>query len=374
MPFKNLHQGFVIRNITALFTILLIILTMSGCNFGGDKIDSNQKEINVPRFTYYFNSLKNFSGNVLVAIHGKPIYKKSFGHADLELDVKNTPDTKFRIGSLTKQFTSMAVMILVEQGKINIDDKISNYLPDLPKKWQNITVHQLLTHTSGIMHSWALTDFKQTMMLHNSIEQTIDRFRDHELVAKPGEKYQYSGVGYFLLSTLIEKVSGQSYCTFLKEEIFDKAGMPNSGCDEPEPVLKNRAMGYVTDSTGTCNAPYIYMPILTGGGNLYSTLDDLLAWDRALFNNTLITPETKNKMFTPELVDYAYGWHVTKSDSVFRTFHTGGVPGFSSLIDRYPDKGILIVILSNNVREKNPEICGEFSKLVLKEKGNNNEM
>ena len=143
--------------------------------------------------------------------------------------------------------------------------------------------------------------------------------------------------------------------------------MENSGSDVPDKIIPNRAAGYDTDSTGTYNSTYIFMPILTGGGNLYSTVDDFLKWDQSFYNNTLISIETKAKMLTTELNNYAYGWGVIKSDSLYRTSHTGGVPGGRARIDRYPDKGILVVILSNNIRRTNPEIRGDFSKLVLEE-------
>ena len=271
--------------------------------------------------------------------------------------MKNSSETKFRIGSITKQFTALAIMILQEQGKLTVTDKISDHLSNLPPDWQEITVHQLLTHTSGIMHSWALEGFRETMMLHNSIDETIDRFKNQPLVAKAGEKFQYSGVGYFILSSIIEKVSGKSYELFLEEEIFSKIGMVDTGSDDPQEIIKNRATGYNTDSTGISISTYIYMPILTGGGNLYSTVDDLSKWDRAIFKNTLISKKTKEKVFTTELNNYAYGWFVVKTDSLYRVSHGGGVPGFNALIDRYPNKGLLIVVLSNNVMNWFCRIC-----------------
>ena len=173
-----------------------------------DKANSSKEEIAFPSFDQYFNNLKNFSGNVLVAVNGKSIYEKSYGYANIELNVKNTSETKFRIGSITKQFTAMAIMILQEQGKLNVTDKLSDHIPNVPEIWKEITIHHLLTHTSGIMHSWALEGFGENMMLYTPIEEIIDKFKDQPLVGYPGEKFQYSGTGYFILSSLIEKVSG----------------------------------------------------------------------------------------------------------------------------------------------------------------------
>ncbi len=356
---------------TSLFTFVLSILLLLSCRPSKQKTehkaDSLQEEPNFSSFDQYFNNLENFSGNVLVAIHGKPIYEKSYGYANRELNVKNTAKTKFRIGSVTKQFTAMAIMILQEQGKLKVTDKLSVHLPDVPEIWKDITIQQLLTHTSGIMHAWALEGFGTHMMLYTPIEDIIEKFKAQPLVGAPGEKFEYSGTGYFILSALIEKVSGQLYENFLKEELFDKIGMTNTGADVPDLIIPNRASGYVTDSTGTYNATFIYMPILTGGGNLYSTTKDLLKWDQSFYTNALISKESKAQMFTTERNNYAYGWGVIKSDSLYRTSHAGGIPGGRARIDRYPNKGILVVVLSNNVRNTSPEVRGDFSELVLEE-------
>ena len=237
---------------------------------------AQQNEDNHPTFDEHFKNAENFSGNILVAVNGQPVFKKSYGFANLELGVNNTFETKFRIGSITKQFTSMGIMILQEQGNLNVNDKISLYLSDIPSLWEGITIQQLLTHTSGLIHTWEIEDFKETMMLHSSIEQIFDRYKVQPLLSKPGEKFHYSGVGYFMLATIIEKITKIPYEQFLKKEIFDKAGLNNTGCDNPQLILSNRASGYITDSAGVYNSTYIYIPILTGAGNLYSTIDDLL--------------------------------------------------------------------------------------------------
>jgi len=358
---KSVHKSLL------AFVIIILLSFETSKQKTEHKANSLQEELNFSSFDQYFNNLENFSGNVLVAINGTSIYEKSYGYANIELNVKNTSNTKFRIGSVTKQFTAMAIMILQDQGKLNVTDELSDHIPNVPEIWKEITIHQLLTHTSGIMHAWALEGFREHMMLYTPIENIIDKFKNQPLIGGPGEKFQYSGTGYFILSTLIEKVSGKLYENFLKDEIFDKIGMINTGADVPDLIIPNRASGYATDSTGTYNSTFIYMPILTGGGNLYSTTKDLLKWDQSFYNNALISKESKEKMFTTELNNYAYGWSVIKSDSLYRTSHAGGVPGGRARIDRYPNKGILVVILSNNIRNTNPEVSGAFSELVLEE-------
>jgi CubicO group peptidase (beta-lactamase class C family) len=360
---KSVHKS--------LLAFVIITLSLLSCETSKqkpeNKASSLQEEINFSSFDQYFNNLENFSGNVLVAVNGKSIYEKSYGYANIELKVKNTSKTKFRIGSITKQFTAMAVMILQEKGKLNVTDKLSDHIPNVPEIWKEITIHQLLTHTSGIIHSWALEGFEENMMLYTSIEDIIDKFKDQPLVGDPGEKFQYSGTGYFILSSLIEKVSGKSYEDFLKDEIFSKIEMTNSGSDVPGKIIENRASGYITDSTGMNNSTYIYMPILTGGGNLYSTTEDFLKWDQSLYNNALISKESKEKMFKPELNSYAYGWRVIKIDTLFITTHGGSVPGFLTKIWRFPNDKLLVVILSNNKRSENPETGREFVNLVHEE-------
>ncbi len=342
--------------------LVAFLFLLTPFNAGAQHQDN---EIDYPKFDQYFHDSK-FSGNVLVAVHGKPIFRKSYGYANLELNVSNTLETKFRIGSITKQFTAMAIMILQVQGKLSVRDEMGDHLSDIPEEWKGITIHQLLTHTSGLMHSWALKGFRKTMMLHNSIQQTIDRFKGQPLVGKPGEKFAYSGVGYFVLSDIIQKVSGKSYEAFLKEEVFDKIGMKNTGCDNPLKLIQNKASGYITNSSGVSNAGYIYIPILTGGGNLYSTVDDLLKWDQSFYGNKLVSKETKKMIFMPELKNYGYGWIILETEKVYRMYHSGGVPGFGAFIDRYPNKGVVIIIMSNNIQAIAKKRVS-FPKLVLKE-------
>ncbi len=173
----------------------------------------------------------NFSGVVLVVRLRERLLAQGYGLADLENNVPNALHTKFRIGSITKTFTAMAVMILAEQGKLQIDNLLSEHLPDIPDHWTGITLHHLLSNTAGIIHVWELPGFSDTMSLKATPDETIQKVVDRPLVAPPGTKYHYSGTGFFVLSRVIEKVSGQSYQTFLKEHIFDPIEMADTGCD-----------------------------------------------------------------------------------------------------------------------------------------------
>ena len=294
-----------------------------------------------------------FSGSVLIAREGRVLASKGYGMASLELGVPNTPRMKFRIGSLTKQFTAMAVMILQERGKLRVQDSVCRSVPECPPAWANVTIHHLLTHTSGIPELLSFPDFQQTMALPSPVARTVERFKTKPLEFKPGEKFKYSNSGYVLLGYIIERVTGQTYEAFLKENIFEPLKMFDTGNDRNDLIIENRAAGYVKRNEAIFNAPYIDMSIPTGGGSLYSTVEDLFLWDRALDAEKLITRNSYDAMFksyaTADWGDgSAYGWFVgrDKLDHRYMGF-LGGINGFAALIMRYPDRKVLLVILSN---------------------------
>ena len=209
-----------------------------------------------------------------------------YGMANLEHDVPNTPQTKFRLGSITKQFTAMAILILQERGKLKVEDKVKKYLPDAPKAWDEITIHHLLTHTSGIPNYTAYPEFLKTLPVRVTLKELIAKFKDKPLDFKPGEKFRYSNSGYVVLGQIIEKVSGKNYASFLKEAIFDPLGDERHGLRQRHaPILKHRASGY-TRRLGIVltNCDYLDMSIPHAAGALYSTVEDLLKWDQALYS------------------------------------------------------------------------------------------
>jgi CubicO group peptidase (beta-lactamase class C family) len=294
-----------------------------------------------------------FSGSVLIAREGKVLVSKGYGMASLELGVPNTPRMKFRIGSLSKQFTAMAVMILQERGKLKAQDPVCKYVPECPPAWAEVTLHHLLTHTSGIPELLSLPGFQQTMALPSPVGRTVERFKNKPLEFKPGEKFKYSNSGYVLLGHIIERVTGQTYGAFLKENIFEPLKMSNTGNDHNDMVIKNRAAGYVKRNDAIFNAPYIDMSIPTGGGSLYSTVEDLFLWDQALYAGRLIAKDSYDAMFksyaTADWGDgAAYGWFIGKDKSNHRYMgFVGGINGFAAQVMRYTDQKVLLVVLSN---------------------------
>lgn len=310
------------------------------------------------------NAGGDFSGSVAVTMNGEMLLAKGYGLANEELGIAATPRTKYRIGSVTKQFTSMAILILQEQGMLKVEDSLGTHLSDVPAHWAGVTLHQLLTHTSGIMHSWNLSGFAEIMMIPATLDETLVRFHDQPLLSDPGTNFAYSGVGYLLLAKVIETVSGRSYEDFLRTEIFSPLGMDDTGADTPDVILKDRASGYMLEGDVLKNARVIYIPIFTGGGNLYSTVKDLSKWDRALTALRLISPESYDAMYRPELANYAYGWHVSDRNGRREFRHGGRVPGFKAHILRLPDEHLCVIVLSNVQHAAPGQIANQLADMV----------
>jgi CubicO group peptidase (beta-lactamase class C family) len=298
---------------------------------------------------------RQFNGSVLVADKGQVIFKKGYGMANMEWNIPNAPDTKFRLGSITKQFTAMLIMQLVEQKKLKLDGKVTDYLLDYPKTTgDKITIHHLLTHTSGIPNYTSFPKFFETLSRDPfKPEAFTKQFADKPLDFEPGSKYSYSNSGYFLLGVIIEKVTGKSYADVLKENILAPAQLSNTGYDLFSPILPKRATGYEKRSGSYVNAPYLDMSIPYAAGSLYSTVEDLYRWDQALYTDKLLSASAKATMFTPFLDKYAYGWGVGKTkvgqlkDSLLVIEHGGGINGFNTIISRMPKDKQLVVLLNN---------------------------
>jgi len=295
-----------------------------------------------------------FNGSVLVVENGKVIFKKGYGLANMEWNIPNTPDTKFRLGSLTKQFTAMLIMQLVEHGKLKLESKITDYLTDYSKAaGDKITIHHLLTHTSGIPNYTYLPAYKTLNRNRYKPADFLKQFSDLPLEFEPGSAFAYSNSGYFLLGAIIEKVTGKTYEKVLQENIFTPLQMNNTGYDMFFKILPKRATGYDIWNLQYENAPYLDMSIPYAAGSLYSTVEDLALWDQALYSEKLLSASSKAIMFTPYKSDYAYGWGVYKTqiaqlkDSVEAMGHQGGVNLSNTSLIRIPKNKHLVVLLNN---------------------------
>lgn len=300
-----------------------------------------------------------FNGAVLVSEHGKVIYEKAFGLADMEWNTANQPDTKFRLGSVTKQFTSMLILQLVRQGRIRLNGKITDYLPNYPQKpGDRITIHQLLTHTSGVPDYTELPNFIRDMSRNPQNPEAIIRsFADSALLFEPGTRFSYSNSGYFLLGAIIEKVTGKAYAQVLQENIFGPLGMKNTGYDRHAPVIAKRARGYYKKFGSYENAEYVDMSVPFSSGALYSTVGDLYRWDRALYTEQLLPKETRDLLFNQYVPafegGYGYGWIIGMTplgktgNNVQTVRHDGFINGFSASILRVPSDQHLVILLNN---------------------------
>lgn len=333
-----------------LFTLFIIALLTASASLAQE--DAAQKIDGLLKNYYDYGQ---FNGAVLVAEKGKVVYKKGFGMANMEWAIPVQTDTKFRIGSVTKQFTAALVLQLVDEGRIKLDGKLSDYLTDYRKDTGGkITIHQLLNHTSGIPSYTNQPDFYPNVSRNPyGVSDFVKKHASGELEFEPGSKFAYNNSGYFLLGAIIEKVTGKSYETALKERIFEPLGMTNTGYDTHAPLLQKRAAGYEKTPAGYVNAAYLDMSLPYAAGSMYSTVEDLYKWDTALYENKIISADGKTKMFTPGLSGYGYGFIIAdrpigKSEQKTKVVqHGGGINGFNSLLTRLVDKQQTIILLDN---------------------------
>lgn len=311
----------------------------------------------------------DFSGTALVAREGHILYQRAFGSANLEWNIPNDLSTKFEIGSMTKQFTALLVLQFVNEGRIQLDGHLSDYLPYYRKDTgSRITVSQLLSHTSGVPNFTSIPGF-----LEGSASRTTYTVRDFaakycsgDLEFEPGSKFAYSNSGYFLLGAILEKVSNESYEQLLHERIFGPLGMKDSGYTHTETILPHRAAGYERSSTGYRNARFYDMSIPFAAGALYSTVGDLFLWDQALYGERLLPARLRDLLFKPNLENYGYGWGilVPKPGSPYAgesiPMHGGAIFGFQSVIERIPQHKELIVLLDNTDSPKLLDIALEI--------------
>lgn len=288
-----------------------------------------------------------FMGAVLVARDGQVLLDRGYGSANLEWKIPNDGDTKFRLGSVSKQFTAAAILLLQERGKLSLDAPVRTFLPDAPAAWEKVTVRHLLSHTGGVPNFTSFDDYGKTKTLPATLDSLTARFRDKPLEFQPGEKFAYSNSGYILLTAIVEKASGQPYAAFVADNIFKPLGMADSGYDSHATVLAHRASGYTPSPRGVVNTDYIDMTIPQGAGALYSTTRDLLKWNRGLFGGRLLRPESLAAMTTPVKDNYALGLVVAKVDGATVINHGGGIEGFNTWLGYDPDRKLTVAVLGN---------------------------
>lgn len=291
---------------------------------------------------------------ILVAKNGEPIYRGAFGQSNLELQTAMIPENVLEIGSMTKQFTAVSILMLMEEDKLQLEDPITKYLPDYPTHENTITIHHLLNHTSGIKSYTAMRPFFEKARTDMSPKEIIDFFKDEPMDFQTGEEYRYNNSAYIILGYIIEEVSGMSYAEFVDSRIFQPLGMKHSFYGSKSRLIPNRAYGYQpTREGGYQNAAYLSMTLPYAGGSLMSNVDDLLIWQQAIHQNTLIQEESKQLAFTNGTlndgspINYGYGYSINEINGVPSIEHGGGIFGYECYATYVPSEDLYAVVLTN---------------------------
>ncbi|MBX2872235.1 MAG: serine hydrolase [Saprospiraceae bacterium] len=309
----------------------------------------------------------------IVAKAGKILYQDAIGQANMELGVKMKMEHIFRIGSITKQFTSVAIMQLEEQGKLSIQDPITKYIPDYPTHGHTITVEHLLTHTSGIRSYTDMESFGSMFRKDMSPMELVDVFKDEPMDFAPGEKFNYNNSGYILLGVIIEKVSGLSYEEYVQKHLFEPLGMTASYYGSASRVIPERVAGYQGAKGDYRNADYLSMTLPYAAGSLLSTVADLYTWTKAVHSHQLVSAKSLEKAFSPfklnngEESDYGYGWSLGKIYDHPAVEHGGGINGFLTESIYVPEEKLFVAVFSNcNCQSPSPA-ANKMAALALGE-------
>lgn len=309
---------------------------------------------------------------ILVAKQGQVIYKKAFGSAQLELNIPMQTDMVFKIASITKQFTAVAILQLVEQGKIALHDSLQKFIPDFPSKGHTITIENLLTHTSGI-RDYMQIDYAGTNMERWDLtpKQLIDSFKNYPLAFEPGTKYSYSNSGYYLLGYIIEKVSGKPYQHYIQDNLLKPLALNHSFFEMEGKLIPNRVNGYSQAGPAYINADFWSPSIAYAAGGLLSNTEDLFNWFKGLLAYKIVKKESLEKAFTPfrlkdgSLLTYGYGWYIEHLSTIRSIEHAGKMNGFSSNAIYYPQQDVFIAVLFNCESAPKDAISKEVSEIVL---------
>ena len=291
---------------------------------------------------------------VIVVKDGKTVLRRAYGMADVTKGVKMTPDMALRLGSITKQFTSTAILMLAEEGKLSVGDDITKHLPDYPTRGKKISIEHLLTHTSGIVSYTSKPDFRAGMTKDLTVAQMVDSFKNDPLDFEPGSQYRYNNSGYFLLGAIIEKISGQTYAQFVEQRIFAPLGMQDTYYEGFGRSKAPVAAGHTRTPTGFGPSQALSMSQPYAAGSLVSTVDDLARWDAAIGSGKLLKPASWQQAFMPyrlsdgKRTDYGYGWQTAKVKGAPMIGHGGGINGFSTYAMRLPEQKVYVAVLTNS--------------------------
>jgi CubicO group peptidase (beta-lactamase class C family) len=333
---------------TTLLVLVLFVNTFSAQTTADKQLAAKCDQLLSEQF-----KASETGGTALIAKKGQIIYKKAFGMANLELNIPMQADNVFRIGSISKQFTAVAILQLMEQGKLGLQDDITKFISDYPTHGHKITIEHLLTHTSGIQSYTGMKDFENISRLDKKPEELIAFFKNQPMEFAPGTKWNYNNSGYFLLGYIIEKVSGKTYPEYVEETFFKTLGMTNSYYGSDSKIIKNRASAYSKNESGFVNAEPLSMTLPYAAGSLQSTVEDLYKWNQALHSFKLVKKESLDKAFTSYILadgkktNYGYGWSMGNIQGSPTIEHGGGIPGFLTMGIYLPKEDVFVTIFSN---------------------------
>ena len=351
---------------------LILLLHLSFYNLKGqDRLTSKQSE-NLEAYLEYIHGQKGFSGEILISNSNSTLFQRGIGLASIEYNIPIKPNAKYKIASITKTFTATLIVKAKEEGKLNFEDPASKFIPKLDRKFKAISIHQLLTHTSGLPHNQAIADYWLVKSkLSMTTDQVISEINQVNLLFESGTQLHYSSLGYFLLATILEKVYQENYDQVLKTKILNLLNMTSTGSTNSLSIIPEMTNGYhLINDDSLVVAPYRNYSMLKGAGDLYSNSTDLLKWASAMLNNQLAT-ETSSFIPNGDFKDnsgrqYGYGWFI-ESDDYLKYSHGGGTWGYSSILSLYPKTKTSIIVLSNVSTLPTEAILKGIENIIFKE-------
>jgi len=341
--------------------IALVLLA----SFGGSTVCLAQDVARMDQILQSYVSNNTFAGSVLVARGSDVIVSRGYGLANVEWNVPSSPSTRFKVASITKQFTAAAILLLEERGRLKIDDLVKTHLPEAPATWDRITLFHLLTHTAGFpgLQSPATGRQAPVESADGTVAGFVTALMQRPLESQPGERFNYTNSGYLVLGHLVQKLTGQSYETFIRENIFMPLAMKDTGLDSPS-VIARRAGSYTVTPSGLVNASYPSDRIVPNtAAGLYSTTEDLMRWQNGLYGGKVIAKASLQKMTTPFKGEYGLGVYIRTIDGRLAATHGGGAPPFANLTYFF-DRGISVVVLGNLSVAPSAEIAGYLGALA----------
>jgi CubicO group peptidase (beta-lactamase class C family) len=311
-------------------------------------------------------SQSEFSGVVRITQGDKVLLERAPGYANIEWRARNDQTTKYRIGSITKQFTATLALLLEEQGKLRLEESVRTYIPQLPSAWSKVTLFHLLTHTSGIANITEFPEYEVTEYKPRKPEELVALAYGRPLAFEPGVEFQYCDTGYLLLGWIIESVTHKPYKDYLSESIFIPLGMKDTGYDVNEAIVSKRASGYSSAKGKVENADYIHMSNPYSAGAIYSTAYDLTRWQKSLYGGKLLSPASLRKMITPYKGSYGFGVFIGNDRNSVTLSHRGSIPGFFAFLGYRLQDGLNVVALSNSQSQATGETLASLSAAFKK--------